>query len=357
MAREKKLPEDLKTEATVVLNASNDRRLRDEAAKVLPLPKTKSGKPLPPIGEIVQREGNAERGRAVFFRATADTGTLACSACHRVQGRGQWIGPDLSTIGGKYGKDELLRSILNPSAAIGYNYRTAVIATTTGQILSGLPVEDAADHVTLKTAEGKRVVVPGSEIDERSVSEVSLMPEGLAETMGEQDLVDLLAFLTTLKQPVSIVGQAQVLGPVVESGDAPAIDPATKLDTKTTTKGPNGNPLTWRRVNANAEGSIDLSALAANDAKQAVYLFTPVTSPVDQPATLVLDSKADVRAWLGGKPLEIPKSNGDDPRSVEVHLSKGSSDLVLRIPGASNSAIVATFIAAQPLEFSTAESK
>jgi putative membrane-bound dehydrogenase-like protein len=355
MARENKLPEDLKTEATVVLNASNDRRLRDEASKILPLPRTKSGKPLPPLGEIIRRDGDAARGQAVFFRATADTGTLACSACHRVQGRGQWIGPDLSTIGSKYGKDELLRSILNPSAAIGYNYRTAVLATTTGQILSGLPVEDTADHVTLKTAEGKRVVVPRSEIDERSVSEISLMPEGLAETMGEQDVVDLLAFLTTLKQPVSIVGQAQVLGPVVESGKTLAIDPTAKIDLKAAPKAPNGNSLTWRRLIANAEGSIDLSSLAANDSEKAVYLFTPVNSPVDQSATLVLDTKADVKAWLGGKPLDLPSPKGDEPRSVDVHLGKGSSELVLRIPGSADSSVVATFIAGQPLEFSASE--
>ena len=44
------------------------------------------------------------------------------------------------------------------------------------------------------------------------------MPEGLAQTMTDQELVDLLAFLTTLKQPVSIVGQYQVIGPVAEAG-------------------------------------------------------------------------------------------------------------------------------------------
>ena len=98
------------------------RRLRDEAARVLPLPKTASGRPLPPFGELMRREGDPEQGRAVFFR----TGLNSCASCHRVRGQGQWVGPDLSTIGTKYGKDELLRSILNPSAAIGYNYRALI---------------------------------------------------------------------------------------------------------------------------------------------------------------------------------------------------------------------------------------
>jgi hypothetical protein len=95
LARAGKLSADLTTEATTVLNTHPDRRVRDEAARVLPLPKTAAGRPLPPFFDLVRREGDALRGRAVFYRA----GTNACSSCHRVQGRGQWIGPDLSTIG------------------------------------------------------------------------------------------------------------------------------------------------------------------------------------------------------------------------------------------------------------------
>ena len=130
-------------------------------------------------------------GREVFFKA----GATSCAGCHRVQGRGRWVGPDLSTIGTKYGKDELLRSILNPSAAIGYNYRSAVVALNDGRVVTGLTVEDAADRLVLKTAEGERVVVKAADIEDRKVSDVSLMPEGLAQSMTDGELVDLLAFL------------------------------------------------------------------------------------------------------------------------------------------------------------------
>ncbi|MEJ7639464.1 MAG: c-type cytochrome, partial [Singulisphaera sp.] len=106
---------------------------------------------LPPIEELLQRAGKADRGEAIFFR----TGANACSGCHRIQGRGRWVGPDLSTIGVKYGKDELLRSILNPSAAIGYNYRSMNLALKDGRIMTGLPIAQSADSLVLKTAEGK----------------------------------------------------------------------------------------------------------------------------------------------------------------------------------------------------------
>ena len=124
LARTGKLPEDLKTEATTVLNSHPNREVRNAAAQVLPLPRTASGRPLPPINELLVRPGQADHGRDVFFR----TGTNSCGSCHRVQGQGQWIGPDLSTIGTKYGKDELLRSILNPSEAVGYSFRAQVVA-------------------------------------------------------------------------------------------------------------------------------------------------------------------------------------------------------------------------------------
>ena len=79
LARAGKLPEDLKTEATTLLYTSPDRRLREQASSVLPLPKNAAGRPLPSIFELIRRDGNAEKGRAVFFapapiRAGAATG-------------------------------------------------------------------------------------------------------------------------------------------------------------------------------------------------------------------------------------------------------------------------------------------
>ncbi|HEX3447135.1 MAG TPA: PVC-type heme-binding CxxCH protein, partial [Isosphaeraceae bacterium] len=71
LVRAGKLPEELKTEAATILHMSPDRRLRDEANKVLPLPKMASGRPLPSILQLVRSEGDVNKGRAVFFRAGA----------------------------------------------------------------------------------------------------------------------------------------------------------------------------------------------------------------------------------------------------------------------------------------------
>ena len=289
LARDGKLPEQLRTEATTLVHREPDRHVRDAAEKVLPLPKTASGKPLPGLFELVRREGNTEKGQAVFFRS----GTNACAACHRVQGRGQWVGPDLSTIGSKYGKSELIQSILNPSAAIGYNFRTTVAALNDGRTVNGLVVEDTPDRLVLKTAEGQRVTIRPADIEDRKQVEVSLMPEGLAQTMGEGDFVDMLAFLQTLKQPVSIVGQYQTLGPVAPSDEDSAI----------VSGAPTRRP--WTRRAADAEGQVDLRTIAGDDAAKVVYLRTPVLAPEAMAGTLVLDLKGEAVAFLNGKEVAL----------------------------------------------------
>jgi putative membrane-bound dehydrogenase-like protein len=349
MARDNKIPDALKIEATTVLSTHPDGRVRANATRVLPPPKSANGRPLPGLFELVRRDGYADKGREVFFRSAQN----ACGTCHRVQGQGQWIGPDLSTIGAKYGKDELFRSILNPSAAIGYNYRALQVATTDGRVLNGLVVEESQTRLVLKSADGQRLSIRAAEIEARQTSEVSLMPEGLAQALTEQELVDVVAFLSTLKKPVSIVGQAKALGPI--TGDP--LDPATKIDTKTEVKGPNGRPVFWRTLAANAEGVLDLVPLVGTEPSQAVYLHTPVTSPVDQDGQLVIDTKADVKVWLGGKSLDLPPAKGDQARSLTVRLTKGSTDLVLRLPGGPNASVVATFVADRSIEFTGGETK
>ena len=88
------------------------------------------------------------------------------------------MGPDLSTIGIKYGRDELIRSILSPSDSIGYSYRSVVAALDDGRVITGLVLDDTADKLAIKTADGQRISVDPRSVEDRRTSDVSLMPEG-----------------------------------------------------------------------------------------------------------------------------------------------------------------------------------
>ncbi|MHB1557280.1 MAG: PVC-type heme-binding CxxCH protein [Isosphaeraceae bacterium] len=361
LARAGKLPPDLKNDATALLYASPVRGVREAAAKVLPLPKMAGGRSLPPIGELLRREGNADRGRQVFFREGAN----ACSSCHRVQGRGHWVGPDLSTIGVKYGRDELVRSILSPSAAIGYNFRSVVVALNDGRVITGLPIEETSSRLVLKTATGERVVVPTGSIEDRRTSDVSLMPEGLAQTLTDAELVDLIAYLATLRQPVAIVGQYHVLGPLQGSSNTARLEKSGSIDIDNAVDDGHGRRLNWRRVNANAEGLVDVSALAGGEDDGAgagaghVYLYAPLVSPVAQRARLVIEAPDGASAWLNGQPLSLaPAESGKSgTRETTIDLHPGPESLLIRLPldrtSGSPATLVTTIVADQPVGFAT----
>ena len=220
----------------------------------------------------------------------------------------------------KYGRDELIRSILSPSSAIGLGFRSVVVALADGRAITGLPVEETADRLVLKTAEGQRVSIDPKSIEDRRTSDVSLMPEGLAQTMTDQELVDLLAYLTTLKQPVSIVGQYHALGPVHEPAGRPIFEPISALNPAAPASVGRGQPLSWRRVTANAEGIADLAPLTGGLPDSTAYASAPLVSPVAQKARLVIDSQALSRGVAQWQNSRVSSRN---PRQRAAHGGSG----------------------------------
>ena len=147
LAKATKLPEELKAAAGAALHQAQPKEVKQLAAKLFPLPAAKDNTPLPAIGDLVQRKGDAEKGKAAF----ANAGT--CANCHVVNGAGKEVGPDLSEIGKKLSKEALYESILFPSAGISHNYEMYVLATKTGTTMQGVMVSQTPEEVTLKGAD------------------------------------------------------------------------------------------------------------------------------------------------------------------------------------------------------------
>jgi putative heme-binding domain-containing protein len=164
--------------------------IRARAAKVLPLPAARS---LPTAFELEQNyAGRAADGRKVF---EADAG---CAACHSLGGKKR-LGPDLSAIGAKYGRQAMLDNISSPSDAIGPEYVPTTFTLKSGERLSGLISEEAADHIVIQTGPDTSQRVKPSDVASREEVHVSLMPEGLLSNLSQQQLADLLEFLSSLK--------------------------------------------------------------------------------------------------------------------------------------------------------------
>ena len=153
------------------------------------------------LGNNVDREvllemiGDATRGRERFL----DGQSMQCSLCHRVQGSGRSVGPDMDGIGKQRSRQELLESILDPSKVIDLKYRSHQVLSTAGQLVNGLLVRETDTEMVIRSADGRNHRINKDEIESRRVQAESLMPNGLVADITAQEVADLLAFLESLK--------------------------------------------------------------------------------------------------------------------------------------------------------------
>lgn len=195
LARDEKLPADLRFTAGMELNTVRWPELKAQAAQLLPLPQGRNTAPLPPVQELLKVAGDAQRGAQVFARQE-----VGCINCHRINNKGVDLGPALSEIGAKLGKDALYEAILDPSAGIAFGYEAWQIELKSGDEAYGIIVSETADEIMLKDAKAIATHIKKSDIAKREQSKTSLMPTGLQQTMSTQDLVDLVEYLSSLKK-------------------------------------------------------------------------------------------------------------------------------------------------------------
>ena len=124
-------------------------------------------------------------GRAVFDKV--------CAQCHNLFGTGGAVGPEL-TGSNRADLDYLLGNIYDPSALIGKDYQATIIATEDGRVLTGIIRAEDKDAVTLVTA-NETLIIPKDQVAERRLSELSMMPEGLWDTLGDHEVRSLMSYL------------------------------------------------------------------------------------------------------------------------------------------------------------------
>jgi putative heme-binding domain-containing protein len=137
-------------------------------------------------------KGHALQGAAVFEKT--------CATCHKLHGKGNTVGPDLT---GAERKDraKLLRNIVDPNAMIRQQYIAHIAVTNNGRVLTGLLAETTPQTITLLDAKNKRTVLNREDLDELRESPLSLMPERLLEPLSDSQIRDLVAYLQTSGLP------------------------------------------------------------------------------------------------------------------------------------------------------------
>jgi putative membrane-bound dehydrogenase-like protein len=161
-----------------------------------------AGTPARPAGPEALRafamthEGDPRSGEAIF----SDPKGVGCVKCHAAAGKGTaTIGPDLTGLALKYDKAEIIRSVLEPSNRIATGYQPVVLATRDGKVLSGVVRAETDAYVELAGAEAKVTRVAKSDVEERRVGDVSIMPTGLVDGLSVVEFADLVSYLQTLK--------------------------------------------------------------------------------------------------------------------------------------------------------------
>ena len=135
-------------------------------------------------------KANASRGRVVYKRI--------CAACHVMYDEGGKIGPEL-TGSNRADPDYILLNILDPSYDVPEGYRLVTVTDKDGRVYAGNIKEDDDARLVLNMV-GQTSVIAKSDIRARTVSDISLMPEGLLLTLKDSEFLDLIQYLRTEQQ-------------------------------------------------------------------------------------------------------------------------------------------------------------
>jgi putative heme-binding domain-containing protein len=145
--------------------------------------------------ELLKLQGDLSRGRQLFHESTV----VQCRSCHRIDGKGTALGPDLDAIGKKYDRGKLLESILQPSLQIDPKYATWLVETSSGKIYTGLLLERNAEGVALIDAQNNTHRIKAADLEGVFPQTKSMMPDLLLRDFTAQQVADLLEYLTSLK--------------------------------------------------------------------------------------------------------------------------------------------------------------
>jgi putative heme-binding domain-containing protein len=134
-----------------------------------------------------------ENGKKMFSAAT-------CISCHRFQGEGSSVGPDLSSLGARFTLRDILDATVNPSKAVSDQYRVSMIETSSGRTITGRVVSRDEQKITIATnlrRPSQTTDIESEDVEEESSIPVSTMPTELLNPLNEEEVLDLVAYLVS----------------------------------------------------------------------------------------------------------------------------------------------------------------
>jgi putative membrane-bound dehydrogenase-like protein len=252
------------------------------------------------IRALIQTKGNPMRGRELYLNKQ----TVACINCHKLEGVGGAVGPDLTRVWETHSLEKVMESMIEPSKEIKEGYQAYRLETKQGVIYTGLKVAETGNDVVLKEASGNEVRVAKAEIEELAPTKESLMPDNVISQLTFDQFIDLVAFLRDRQAQESLRGLPLawwVVGPYPQDlklSFAPEkfdeIDPKTLMDGRQP-----GEKLAWKLVEVEPNGYLDLHKVFRAEHISA-YAVTYVYSPKAQKVEVRTGSDDQLRVWVNG---------------------------------------------------------
>jgi putative heme-binding domain-containing protein len=185
------LATDLDPARVQLLQQSPDEKVRARVAKLFA-----GGTPskrqdvIAKYQKVLDLKGDAVRGKTVFKDS--------CASCHKLEGVGEAVGPDLAAIKNR-GTESVLANILDPNREVLPQYYSYLLTTDEDVIISGMIAAETANTVTIRKSDGTSETVQRVNIQSLRSTGLSAMPEGLEEKINLQAMADLLAYLNSIK--------------------------------------------------------------------------------------------------------------------------------------------------------------
>ncbi|HEA21246.1 MAG TPA: c-type cytochrome [Pricia antarctica] len=182
---------------SIVLDLSEAVKATDSEELIAQLNAPKdSGDPLAAYAETLQG-GNARQGSRVF----GNNPTAQCTRCHAVGSSGGTVGPPLQNIGNILSREQLLQSLVEPSARLAPGYGSVALTLKDGQKVNGILEEETEEGLTLRTNAAEPLEIPTARIEKRE-NMPSAMP-AMGKLITKRELRDLIEYLSGLKEEES----------------------------------------------------------------------------------------------------------------------------------------------------------
>lgn len=191
LLRNEALPENFIASAVTGVSRAWRKSVRTEAASYLDNTGDEAN-PLPPMNELLSMEGEVEKGLVVFKQN--------CAVCHQIGDMGMDFGPKLTEIGSKLSKEAQFISITHPDAGISFGFEGYILEMKDGSTYGGIIASQTETDIDLKLPGGSTMAIKTADLSSMKQMENSMMPSGLEKAMTVEELVDLVAYLMTLKK-------------------------------------------------------------------------------------------------------------------------------------------------------------